>query len=282
VSLQPTAFAQGIASALTAGELNVMVQSCANLAALRSFIGVYGQLIFLQGAVTANDGGQGFYTFVQGAATDNGTTVVVPAGVFPPSYWQQVPFNQAGTGGSTLTAQRLVANGAIASSLATGALSYGTLSYTDTNLIFSGQASVNGYAQTILQNTSGGATASADYIVSNNLGTATTYYGDFGMNSSTFSGTGALNAPNAVYLSSTTADLVIGTQTANPVHFLAGGAATDAMTITINNLVQLNSVALPTLSAAPGSPITGQIYYDTALGYPRIYNGTTWLNFRLS
>jgi len=38
------------------------------------------------------------------------------------------------------------------------------------------------------RNASSGTTASSDIVVSNNLGTDTTYYGDFGMNSSTFTG----------------------------------------------------------------------------------------------
>jgi hypothetical protein len=70
-----------------------------------------------------------------------------------------------------------------------------------------------------------------DFVVSNNLGTSTTYFGNVGMNSSTFSGTGALGAPNNVYVTSTSADLAIGTTTSNAIRFVVNGGATDAVTI---------------------------------------------------
>jgi hypothetical protein len=129
------------------------------------------------------------------------------------------------------TLTRLTVGGAIASASNIGAVNYGTLAYTDTNIFANFSNSVNSYNQLIMQNTSSGAAASTDFVVSNNLGTATTYYGNVGMNSSTFSGTGSLGAPNSVYLTSTTADLAIGTTTANAIRFVVNGGATDAVTI---------------------------------------------------
>ena len=282
MTLAPTKFPSGFASNLTPDELNAMLQICPDVAALRKFIGAYGQTVFLAGTVAANDGGQGFYTFQLGVATDNGTSVIVPTGVFPPSYWSQIPFNQAGTGGSTLTSQRFVANGSTTASSATGAFSYGTLSYSDINILQSLQASVNGYVQSVLVNTSAGASASSDFIVGNNQTTATTFFGDFGMNSSNFTGAGSLNLPGAVYLYGANADLVLGTTTANAIHIVAAGATTDAITVTTTNVAQLNSAALGTRSAAPSSPVLGQIYWDTTLGYPRIWNGSSWNGLLLS
>ena len=128
---------------------------------------------------------------------------------------------------STLTSGKVTATGAITGSSTTGAYSYGNLGYSDVNIFQALSTSVNGYAQVIVQNTSSGTTASADYIVSNNSGTATTFYGNFGMNSSTFTGTGSQNLPNAVYLTATSGDLVLGTTTSNAIHFSIGNAATD-------------------------------------------------------
>ena len=110
-------------------------------------------------------------------------------------------------------------------------LNIGTLTYTPANALISSQSSVSTYNQIILQNSNTGATASADFIVNNSNSTDSTYYGDFGMNSSGFTGSGALNQANNVYLTSTTADLAIGTTTANAIHFVIAGGATDAMTI---------------------------------------------------
>ena len=141
---------------------------------------------------------------------------------------------------------------------------------------------MNGYVQSVLVNTSAGASASSDFIVGNNQTTATTFFGDFGMNSSNFTGAGSLNLPGAVYLYGANADLVLGTTTANAIHIVAAGATTDAITVTTTNVAQLNSAALGTRSAAPSSPVLGQIYWDTTLGYPRIWNGSSWNGLLLS
>jgi len=124
-----------------------------------------------------------------------------------------------------------IATEAITGSLSAGAFSYGTLSYSDVNIFASYTSSVNNYNQIVLQNTSSGSSASSDYVVSNNLGTNTTYYGDFGMNSSGWTGTigtSSLNAPNVVYFSSASVDLVIGTVTANAIRFVTNGGADNA------------------------------------------------------
>jgi len=123
------------------------------------------------------------------------------------------------------------ANGSIASASSTGAYSYGSLAYSDLNIFASYTSSVNTYNEIVLQNTNSGTAASTDFIVSNNNGTASTYYGDFGMNSSGFSGSGAFNAPNNVFLTATSADLAIGTTTSNAIHFVVNNGATDALTI---------------------------------------------------
>jgi hypothetical protein len=111
-------------------------------------------------------------------------------------------------------------------------LSYGTLPYPDTNVFANFTANVNSYAQIILQNTNSGNSASTDFIVSNNTGTSTSYYGDFGINSSGFVGTGSLSLANAVYLYSANSDLSIGTASNNPIHFVVNSSSTDVMTIT--------------------------------------------------
>jgi len=116
----------------------------------------------------------------------------------------------------------------------------GILGFSDTNIVMSAQASANTYVQAIIQNTNSGTSASSDFIVTNNLGTATTYYGDFGINSSTFSGTGSLNAANATYLTATSGDLALGTTTSNAIHLVINGSATDAMTINTSGAVAFN------------------------------------------
>ena len=138
------------------------------------------------------------------------------------------------------TSPQHIATATVTGSSSQGAFAYGTLTYSDVNHLATFQTSVNGYSQVEIQNSNSGASASADMIVSNNLTTSTTYYGDFGINSSAFSGTGSLGLPNATYLTATTGDLSLGTTTSNSIHFVIGGSATDAMTINTSGALALN------------------------------------------
>ncbi len=141
---------------------------------------------------------------------------------------------------TSITGANIVANKAIAPTATAGAFSYGTISYTDTNIFSSHQTSANSYAQNIIQNTNSGSTASVDYIVSNDQGTATSFYGDFGMNSSTFTGIGPFQLPNVVYLYSTDSDLVIGTKTAHELRLVTNDNSADSMTISPTGAVAFN------------------------------------------
>jgi hypothetical protein len=180
---------------------------------------------------------------VSGNSVASTTTVAATTGV---SAGTTVAAGTAVTAGTSVTATTsvtgatVIANKAIAPTATTGAHSYGTLSYTDTNIFESSQTSVNSYAQKILQNTNNGSTASVDYIVSNDLGTGTTYYGDFGMNSSTYSGVGPFQLANAVYLYSTDSDIVIGTKTAHSLRLVTNDNSADSMTISSNGSVAFN------------------------------------------
>ena len=66
----------------------------------------------------------------------------------------------------------------------TGAFTYGILGYFDTNIFSSFVNGVNSYNQMVLQNTNAGSAASTNFIVSNDQGSPTGYFGEFGMNSS--------------------------------------------------------------------------------------------------
>lgn len=142
----------------------------------------------------------------------------------------------------------------IASPAYTGTLTVGTLGYSDTGILASHQSSTNSYNQMIMQNTSSGSVASTSYIVSNNSGTSTTFFGEFGINSSGFTGSGSLNLASASYLTSTSGDLVIGTTTSNSIRFLTNSATTDSLVIgTTGNSVFGGGVTLVkgTTSLAP-------------------------------
>lgn len=183
--------------------------------------------------------------------------------------------------GSYLSALSYVATKTITGASSTGAYSYGTLGYSDVNIVASYVDNINGYSQIITQNLSNGSSASADVIVSNNLGTDTTYYGDFGMNSSNFTGTGSLDAANTVYLYAANTPLALGTTSANPISFVTNSSATDAMTIDANNAVAFNGSygtsgqvltsagtgAPPTWSTPSGTSKAQAIAYAMTLGF---------------
>jgi hypothetical protein len=183
--------------------------------------------------------------------------------------------------GAYLTSPGYVATQSIGTSAASGAYAYSTLGYSDTNIFASYSVNTNSYGQVILQNTNSGTAASADFIVSNNLGTATSYYGDFGMNSSNFTGTSNLNEANTVYLYAVNTHLAIGTVNSDPIHIVTNSNATDAMTIDPTNAIAFNgsygsagqvltsagSSAPPTWTTASGATKAQAIAYAMTLGF---------------
>jgi len=183
--------------------------------------------------------------------------------------------------GANLTSPAYVATQSISPSASSGAYAIGSLLYSDTNIAASYATNANSYTQVIIENKNSGTAASADFIVSNNLGTATTYYGDYGMNSSNFTGTSNLNAPNTVYLYSVNTKLAIGTTSSNPIHIVTNSNATDAMTIDPTNAIAFNgsygssgqvltsagSSAPPTWSTPSGTTKAAAIAYAMTLGF---------------
>lgn len=124
---------------------------------------------------------------------------------------------------------------------------YDALTFSDTGIRGAWVGNTNGYVQLVIQNSNSGSSASSNYIVGNNLTTSNTFFGEFGINSSTFTGTGSLSLPNATYLSSTSGDLVLGTTTANQVRLARG--TTDCIVLGPSNDVVVNvTTATPTLT----------------------------------
>jgi hypothetical protein len=220
------------------------------------------------GTLPVGNGGTGLTSLVSGYIPyGNGSSALASASNFT--------FN-----GTSLSAPFHIATGTITGSINAGAYSYGTLGYSDTGIFSSFTLSQNSYNQMILQNTNSGAAASADFIVSNNNGTASAYYGDFGINSSGFTGSGALSLANAVYLYSNSSDLVLGTATSNAIHFVTNSGATDAVTIasTGKTTFQASSTTAASINLTPGtaptSPVNGDMWSTTAGVYAQV-NGST-------
>jgi hypothetical protein len=107
-----------------------------------------------------------------------------------------------------------------ATAATSGLFAVGNLTYAAPNLLAAFQSSVNSYNQVIIQNSNNGASASADLVLNNDTSTDIGRYGNFGMNSSGFTGLGSTGIPNAVFLTSTTSELVLGTTTNNRIRFV--------------------------------------------------------------
>jgi hypothetical protein len=171
-----------------------------------------------------------------------------------------------------------------------GTFQVGTIGYTDTGVVGGFASSVAGYNQVILQNTSNNAAASTNFNISNDAGTASSNYGEFGINSSAFTGTGSFSQAGNVYLASATTDLVVGTYAAKPIRFVVNSGATDAAIIDSSGNVGIGT-------ASPGAKleVAGGISTGTTNNYVRVnqaflssggdychlsnntwFNGSTW------
>lgn len=146
-----------------------------------------------------------------------------------------------------------------------GTFQVGTTSYTDTGVVAGFASSVVGYNQVILQNTNAGATSSVNFNISNDSGTATTNYGEFGMNSSGFTGTGSFSQAGYVYLASASTDLAIGTYGSNNIRFVVNSGATDAAIIDTSGRLGIGATpsAVLTLKAGTATASTAPLKFTS-------------------
>jgi 6-phosphogluconolactonase (cycloisomerase 2 family) len=214
------------------------------------------------GSTSANTGA---FTTLSASSTVSGTGF---------STYLASPPAIGGTTAAAGTFTTVTATASTTGSSATGAFNYGTLGYSDQNTLASFQSSVNTYNQVVVQNTSSGTSASADLTISNNLGTATTYYANFGINSSTFSGTGSLALPNATYVATaggaTASDLVLGTFSSTApgaIRFVINGSGTDALNINTSSRTfvggSTSATALLHVAAGTASASTAPVKFTS-------------------
>ena len=130
------------------------------------------------------------------------------------------------------------------------------LSYNASNSNYAAGATVSGsYLQTVMQNKSGTANASTNYVLSNDLGTDSTYYGEFGMNSSVYSAgtpTDFFSLNNGIYYSGHDGDITIGSGNGKKTYLAWGTTGQSAHVINATGSIGLNT------------DITGTNNYGTA------------------
>jgi len=157
----------------------------------------------------------------------------------------------------------------------TGYLSIATaITYADTGLLGQFASNTAGYNQFVIQNTNSGSASSSSFLASNDAGTASTNYVEMGINSSTFTGSGAFNQAGYSYLASATTDLAIGTYGSNSIHFVVNSGVTDAF-----GIIAAGAPKFPSLTTTQKTAIAnaaGLMVFDSTLGQFSGNNGVAW------
>ena len=167
------------------------------------------------------------------------------------------------TASATVNDSVLYLSGTPTSSSGTnGILGIGALNFSDTDIIADFTHNVNSYAQLIVQNKNSGSTASADVIVNNDRTGGTSYYGDFGVNSTTFSGVGPFNDPDGVYVISSNGSLTLGSITLNPVKVATNNVERLRVTETGNTGIG-TTIPSQLLHVQGNARVTGAVYDST-------------------
>jgi len=138
------------------------------------------------------------------------------------------------------------------------------LSFNASNSIASfGSTTANSYNQLVIQNKSTSAFASTNYVISNDIGTDSSYYGEFGMNSSTFSASTPsdfYSINNGVYFSGHDGDITFGSGNGYKSYFAWGSTGQYAHVINSSGALgfSTNLGTTPALSGTTGYGTSGQ------------------------
>ena len=216
-----------------------------------------GQIYGLANSIGVLDGGTGVKT-----STGTGSVVLNVS----PTFSGTVNFSGATL--SNLSATTINVTTINVTTINTTSVLIGNLTYYSPGVFAQFASNTNQYQQVILQNSNYGSQASADFIVSTALSTDTTYYGDFGMNGPGYNNgqPGSLNQPNMVYVFSASSDLTLGTNTANPIHFVVGNGATDAMTIQANGVINIPGKVVISNTFPSSNQVSGALIVAGGVG----------------
>ena len=132
-----------------------------------------------------------------------------------------------------------------------------SLSFNAANTSFASGATVaSSYLQALMQNKSGTSGASTNYVLSNDLGTDSSYYGEFGMNSSGYTASGSFadffSIYNGVYFSAHDGDVSVGSGNGYKTYLTWGTTGQSAHSINASGAIGL-STNLGTSSATTGT-----------------------------
>ena len=158
-----------------------------------------------------------------------------------------------------------------------------TLSFNGSNSVYAGGATIaNNYLQFLLQNKSGTSGASTNYVLSNDLGTDSSYYGEFGMNSSTFSASTPsdfFSLNNGVYFSGHDGDITVGSGNGFKYYLAWGTTGQSAHVINASGALgfSTNLGTTPALSGITGYGTAGQVPISAGSGAAPTWSSTPTL-----
>jgi hypothetical protein len=144
-----------------------------------------------------------------------------------------------------------------------GLFGIGALSFSDTDIIADFTHSVNSYAQLVVQNKNSGSSSSADIVVNNDRSAGTTYYGDFGINGTTFAAGGPFGDVDGTYLYSAGGTLSLGSLNAYDVKIATNN--TERVRIFSTGEVGIGTTT-KTGTASQRLQVTGGAYVSGNLG----------------
>ena len=147
-----------------------------------------------------------------------------------------------------------------------------TLGFNASNTPLAMGATISGsYFQVVAQNKSATAVASVNYVLSNDLGTDSSYYGEFGMNSSVFSASTPadfFSINNGVYFSGHDGDITVGSGNGYKTYLAWGSTGQSAHVINATGAIGLNT-NLGTTPAGSGTTnfgTSGQVLTSAGSG----------------
>lgn len=142
--------------------------------------------------------------------------------------------------------------------------------------IASGSSAASTYTQITSQNASQSSNASTNFIVSNDIGSNSTYYGEFGINSSVFSSSTPsdyYSINNGIYFSGRDGDITIGSGNGYKTYLTWGSAGQSSHVINSSGAIGLNTNlgASPSLTGTTGYGISGQALVSQGSTLPAIW-----------
>jgi hypothetical protein len=140
-----------------------------------------------------------------------------------------------------------------------GLFGIGTLNFSDTNIIANFKHDVDSYAQIVVQNINSGSNASSDIVVNNDRSAGTTYFGDFGINGTTFAGGGPFGDVDGTYLYSAGGTLSLGSLNAFDVKIATNN--TERVRVSAGG-----SVGIGTTNPTTTLQVNGTTKVETSIG----------------